>query len=118
MESPVKKLNFSPADKENQPLTSDVTTATENTEVQTKPTQEVIKNENKIVIAPGIKEQEKDEPLLQENGQRFVLFPIKYHEVCERVARRVKWFPRWTMTNSRLPDLANVQEGRGFLLDR
>lgn len=24
-----------------------------------------------------------DEPLLRENAQRFVLFPIKYHEVCD-----------------------------------
>lgn len=32
-------------------------------------------------VAPGIKDFEADEPLLQENPQRFVLFPIKYHEV-------------------------------------
>ena len=32
-------------------------------------------------VAPGIKPEEADEPLLQENPQRFVLFPIKYHEV-------------------------------------
>ncbi|EXF82227.1 ribonucleotide reductase [Colletotrichum fioriniae PJ7] len=94
MESPVKKLNFNPVDKENQPLTTDVATATEKTEVQTKPTQEVIKNENKIVIAPGIKEQEKDEPLLQENGQRFVLFPIKYHEIWQMYKKAEASF--WT----------------------
>ena len=27
-------------------------------------------------------ENEADEPLLVENKNRFVLFPIKYHEVC------------------------------------
>ena len=32
-------------------------------------------------VAATIKETEADEPLLQENPQRFVLFPIKYHEV-------------------------------------
>lgn len=32
------------------------------------------------------KEQEADEPLLAENAQRFVLFPIKYHEVSVIVA--------------------------------
>ena len=32
-------------------------------------------------VASTIKEDEADEPLLQENPQRFVLFPIKYHEV-------------------------------------
>lgn len=35
-------------------------------------------------VAPGIKEEEAVEPILQENPQRFVLFPIKYHEVCCR----------------------------------
>lgn len=31
--------------------------------------------------ASTIKEDEAAEPILQENPQRFVLFPIKYHEV-------------------------------------
>lgn len=35
-----------------------------------------------VVAAPTIKELEAEEPLLQENPHRFVLFPIKYHEVC------------------------------------
>ena len=34
-------------------------------------------------VAPGIKDNESDEPLLQENPHRFVLFPIKYHEVLD-----------------------------------
>ena len=33
-------------------------------------------------VAATIKDDEADEPILQENPQRFVLFPIKYHEVC------------------------------------
>lgn len=34
------------------------------------------------VAAPStVKELEAEEPLLQENPHRFVLFPIKYHEV-------------------------------------
>lgn len=32
-------------------------------------------------VASTIKSEEADEPLLRENGNRFVLFPIKYHEV-------------------------------------
>ena len=32
-------------------------------------------------IATTIKEDEAGEPILQENPNRFVLFPIKYHEV-------------------------------------
>lgn len=34
-----------------------------------------------VVVAPTIQELEAEEPLLQENPHRFVLFPIKYHEV-------------------------------------
>jgi hypothetical protein len=38
--------------------------------------------EKKLVDLPSsIQPEEQDEPLLQENKQRFVLFPIKYHEV-------------------------------------
>lgn len=84
MESPVKKLNFNNADKENQPISSDVATATD---IQTKPTEESTKQQEAPVVAPGIKEEEMDEPLLQENGQRFVLFPIKYHEVSHNTTR-------------------------------
>lgn len=32
-------------------------------------------------VAHEVKEDEEAEPILQENPQRFVLFPIKYHEV-------------------------------------
>lgn len=32
-------------------------------------------------VAATIKKEEAHEPLLQENPHRFVLFPIKYHEV-------------------------------------
>lgn len=37
-------------------------------------------------VAPTIKAEEADEPILRENPNRFVLFPIKYNEV--RVATR------------------------------
>ena len=33
-------------------------------------------------VSNGIKPEDSDEPLLQDNPNRFVLFPIKYHEVC------------------------------------
>lgn len=32
-------------------------------------------------VAETIKKDDEVEPILQENPQRFVLFPIKYHEV-------------------------------------
>lgn len=51
-----------------------------------KPTEtvKVDKSETKPSVAATIKSDEVDEPILQENPQRFVLFPIKYHEVCEK----------------------------------
>lgn len=69
--------------------------------------------------APTIRKEEAHEPLLQENPHRFVLFPIKYHEVrvytdaSERVSRKVVLFSATNNTT----DLADVQEGRGFFLD-
>ena len=38
--------------------------------------------EAKHSVAPTLKGEEVNEPLLQENPNRFVLFPIRYHEVC------------------------------------
>nr|POF21062.1 ribonucleoside-diphosphate reductase small chain [Quercus suber] len=35
-------------------------------------------------VAPTIKEEEAIEPILQENPGRFVLFPIKYHEMYKK----------------------------------
>jgi hypothetical protein len=68
--------------------------------------------------APGIKGDEMNEPILQENPNRFVLFPIKYHEVSfTRLtrARRVKLY-QFMLTNH--IDLEHVQEGRSLFLDR
>lgn len=83
MESPAKKLDFSTANKENLPADHAALEA----EVDShKPAVEDVKKEERILpaVAPTIKAEEADEPLLQENPQRFVLFPIKYHEVCAR----------------------------------
>jgi ribonucleoside-diphosphate reductase subunit M2 len=75
-DSPVKKLDFAAMDKENIPATVEPTPVVESD--LKKPITEVA-------------ETEADEPLLQENPQRFVLFPIKYHEVRARLdASRVK----------------------------
>ena len=35
-----------------------------------------------VVAEEPTTEEDDDEPLLVENKKRFVLFPIKYHEVC------------------------------------
>lgn len=78
MESPVKKLNFNASDKENQPLANAPTD-----EIKKPLVLEEAKREDKVAVASGIKAEETDEPLLMENPNRFVLFPIKYHEVCD-----------------------------------
>ena len=95
MESPVKKLDFNPADKENHPADeSAVATLSEQVDAAHKPAVEETKKVEeapKPAVAPGIKPEEADEPLLQENPQRFVLFPIKYHEVRD-ASPRVEWF--------------------------
>jgi ribonucleoside-diphosphate reductase subunit M2 len=90
MESPIKKLNFDTTDKENQPIDetalaalAEQIDATQEVPVEKVKVEETHKVEKAVapVAAPTIKPEEADEPLLQENPQRFVLFPIKYHEV-------------------------------------
>jgi ribonucleoside-diphosphate reductase subunit M2 len=78
-DSPAKKLDFQAAGKENIPFEVDAPIITD-IEAK-KPIVEEVKSEKAITVAPTIKPEEADEPLLQENPQRFVLFPIKYHEV-------------------------------------
>lgn len=73
--SPAKKLNFAAGDKENcAPFEGqdDVAETPIVSKAVTKP----------MTKAEEIREMEASEPLLQENKQRFVLFPLKYHEVC------------------------------------
>ena len=99
MESPVKKPTFDmQADKENINLQSryesdEVAVPIKGIPVLEKPSVDEIQATS---VATGIKEEEEVEPILQENPQRFVLFPIKYHEVRVSLAssratrRRVK----------------------------
>ena len=85
MESPVKKLDYGQADKENQPL--DFSVAPPSPEATPLEEKSLVAETKKIepapksIVASKIKHDEADEPLLRENPQRFVLFPIKYHEV-------------------------------------
>ncbi|KAK3179569.1 Ribonucleotide-diphosphate reductase (RNR), small subunit [Lecanicillium sp. MT-2017a] len=93
MESPAKKLDFSTANKENLPADQAALEA----EVDShKPAVEDVKKEERILpaVAPTIKAEEADEPLLQENPQRFVLFPIKYHEIWQMYKKAEASF--WT----------------------
>lgn len=79
MESPVKKLDFTAAGKENAAFDADVHTLAN--QIDSHKSIEKPTEEPKPSVAAAIKADEADEPLLQENPQRFVLFPIKYHEV-------------------------------------
>ncbi|KAL8783441.1 MAG: hypothetical protein Q9213_004641 [Squamulea squamosa] len=88
--SPVKKLNFDIANKENMNHDTLVTTDLD----LKKPHVDVIKSDEKPAVAPGIKPEEANEPLLQENPQRFVLFPIKYHEIWQMYKKAEASF--WT----------------------
>ena len=80
-DSPVKKLNFEAVGKENVPI--EIPTPIMDDLDLKKPLVEAFdaKKEEKAAVTPTIKPEEADEPLLQENPHRFVLFPIKYHEV-------------------------------------
>ncbi|SPJ73670.1 probable small subunit of ribonucleotide reductase [Fusarium torulosum] len=86
MESPVKKLDFGIANKENEPNNN-----VDTTQLKTKIVEET-KEETKAVVTA--KTEELDEPLLQENPQRFVLFPIKYHEIWQMYKKAEASF--WT----------------------
>ncbi|KAI4652025.1 Ribonucleotide-diphosphate reductase (RNR), small subunit [Alternaria ventricosa] len=83
-DSPAKKLDFSPAHKENtfRPIVG-IPDDFEDDLEEVKPT-----------VAPTIKEEEAEEPLLQENPGRFVLFPIKYHDVWQMYKKAEASF--WT----------------------
>lgn len=92
MESPVKQPQFNGvADKENTSEPIDTRYDSDEVAVPIKgiPMLETVQ-EKKPEVAPTVKEEEQDEPLLQENPNRFVLFPIKYHEVCTRPATSEK----------------------------
>ena len=91
MESPIKKLSFAASNKENAPLDADL--ASLEAQMDAKHAE---KKQETPVQHQEEKQELMEEPLLKENPQRFVLFPIKYHEVSRRrvphAPRRVKWF--------------------------
>ncbi|KAK4546418.1 Ribonucleotide-diphosphate reductase (RNR), small subunit [Oleoguttula mirabilis] len=93
MESPAKKLHLqSEADKENiEALYESDAVAVP---IKGIPVQEEEPEKAGPSIAPGIKTDEADEPILRENAQRFVLFPIKYHEIWQMYKKAEASF--WT----------------------
>jgi len=91
MESPVKKLDFGAQGKENKPFDADLATLEAEIDakhMENKAVQDVIKT---TAAAPNPLD---DEPLLRDNAQRFVLFPIKYHEIWQMYKKAEASF--WT----------------------
>lgn len=76
-DSPAKKINFESLGKENVLQESSVV---DDIDLK-KPQLDLAKTEEKPSIALSIKAMEAEEPILKENPHRFVMFPIKYHEV-------------------------------------
>jgi ribonucleoside-diphosphate reductase subunit M2 len=79
-DSPAKKLDFSIANKENYAVAVPIAGIPDLPEQEEKAT-------DAPSVAPTIKVEEATEPLLQENPQRFVLFPIQNHEVIGSLTR-------------------------------
>jgi ribonucleoside-diphosphate reductase subunit M2 len=96
-DSPAKKLNFEAVGKENVPSNADAPVV-DDIEIKKSITEEVKTEKAVVAVAPTIKPEEADEPLLQENPHRFVLFPIKYHEVSRVDALTRKVQEQW-LTN-------------------
>ena len=122
MVSPMKKLDFDPADKENRPYDESTVVATTPEYIhETHYKSPVVEAKKAVESAPkpsatrSTKELEAEEPLLQENPNRFVLFPIKYHEVRDSDAslthKVVSFPPLLLQSSNRVADLADVQEG-------
>lgn len=76
MESPIKQPIFN-ASEEKENMSDEVAIPIKGIPMIDEPETEAPKPST----APGIKNDEANEPILQENPNRFVLFPIKYHEV-------------------------------------
>jgi len=88
VDSPIKNLDFKPVDKENMKGDAPIVTDLELKKAHV----DIVEKGQRPAVAPGIEDHEAEEPLLQENPHRFVLFPIKYHEVGVANASRVKCF--------------------------
>jgi ribonucleoside-diphosphate reductase subunit M2 len=73
-DSPAKKLDFSVENKENNDSGIAV-------KVEGIPELDFAEEPKKLDVAAGIKDDEQHEILLQDNPNRFVLFPIQHHEV-------------------------------------
>ncbi|CAK3860297.1 Ribonucleoside-diphosphate reductase small chain [Lecanosticta acicola] len=92
MESPAKQGLQSEADKENMERYESDEIAVPIKGIPELPEEPVEKAAS--TVASTIKQEEAVEPILQENPQRFVLFPIKYHEIWQMYKKAEASF--WT----------------------
>jgi ribonucleoside-diphosphate reductase subunit M2 len=111
-DSPAKKLEFTTMNKENSNIAKPIVGI---------PDLEIPAGAKGVPsVAATIKDDEKHEILLQENPQRFVLFPIQHHEVSRDSPRlnasRTRPSVMIKLTRG-ITDLAHVQEGQGLILD-
>ncbi|PSS03776.1 ribonucleoside-diphosphate reductase M2 subunit [Coniella lustricola] len=94
MESPVKKLDLGVANKENNAQDPAVATHVQEVDAKHTDVKEIVKAEQEPTKIPGLRAEEMDEPILRENPQRFVLFPIQYHEIWQMYKKHEASF--WT----------------------
>lgn len=83
-DSPVKKINFEAVGKEN---IANPTTVIDHANPVKEAVLELskpVKPVEKAATPADLKALEAEEPILKDNPHRFVLFPIKYHEVRRR----------------------------------
>ena len=112
-DSPAKKLDFTVENKENSGVAVPVAG------IPDIPEPVEAKDESAPSVASTIKPHEANEPLLQENPQRFVLFPIQHHDVrLPSLTRLVRVSVLERLGADTDLGLAHVQEGNGILLDR
>jgi len=109
-ESPAKKLDFTFENKENSNVAVPIAG------IPDLPERDEVENSHPSV-ASTIKPEEAHEPLLQENPQRFVLFPIQNHEVSYLPTRCYALDAPSRSLLITSTDLENVQESHGLILD-
>ncbi|PGH04611.1 ribonucleoside-diphosphate reductase small chain [Blastomyces parvus] len=91
-DSPAKKLNFEPTGKEN--ATTPVPLVLDAKLFEKRDTTPLRPEEAEKKVLTGMKALEAEEPLLRENPNRFVLFPLKYHEIWQMYKKAEASF--WT----------------------
>ncbi|KKZ63650.1 ribonucleoside-diphosphate reductase small chain [[Emmonsia] crescens] len=91
-DSPAKKLNFEPTGKEN--ALTPVPLVLDPELLKKKEISPLRPGEGDKKVLTGMKALEADEPLLRENPGRFVLFPLKYHEIWQMYKKAEASF--WT----------------------